>query len=182
MKEESREQTRVSSREWGEDSWWGEGHVETIHAPRYPRLTAEPAARGRKTEQCMEPVVGEWCVSSQQIKPAVILGEGVCEEKQKQERACSSHRFCGEKVVSRAERQRMFLYTHPPLPLQDLEEPALGKYPQQCHVLLLFSSHGLGSPGNDGCHPGWSEKSGVPVPPLTVPRGSSLCWMAKQLP
>lgn len=92
----------------------------------------------------MEPVVGEQCVSSQQIKLAVILGEGICQEKQKQERAHSSHRFCGKKVVSKPGRQSMFLYTHPPFPLQALEEPALGKYPQQCHLLLLFSSYGLG--------------------------------------
>lgn len=120
--------------------WWGD--VETIHPPRCPvvsnnRLTAKPAALGRKTEQCLEPVVGEWCVSSQQIKLAAILAEGACEEKQKQaRRACSSYRFCGEKVVSKAGRQRMLLYIHPPLPLQPQEEPALGKYPSS----VTFSS------------------------------------------
>lgn len=112
----------MSSREWGEGSWWGEEHVETIHAPRYPaasrnRLTAKPAALGRKTEQCMEPVVGEWCVSSQQIKPAEVLAEGVYEEKQKQaRRACFSHRFWGEKVVHKAGRWAS-LYSSSSFPL-----------------------------------------------------------------
>lgn len=138
----------------GRGRWWGEGHVETIHAPRCPvvsnnRLTVKPAALGRKTEQnwaMYGACDGEWCVSSQQINPAAISAEGACEEKQKQaRRARSSHRFCGEKVVSKAGRQRMFLYTHPPLPLQRPEEPALGKYPQQCHLFLFFSSHGLGT-------------------------------------
>lgn len=57
----------------------------------------------------------------------------------------------------------MLLHTHPPPPLQPPGEPAVGKYPQQCHLLLL-SSHGLGVSRQWRLSPGWAEQPGVPVP------------------